>query len=66
MSTAHGSDGIPNDLERHFPSLRSPYGCYIFSTALGIELPSKEDCIDVFFLAILCFIRGTLEVQNTK
>lgn len=43
MNTAHTGDRIPNDLERHFTCLRSPYGCYISSSALGIGLPSKED-----------------------
>lgn len=51
MNTAHSTDRIPNDLERHFTCLRSPYGCYIFSGALGIGLPSKEDCTNSFFLS---------------
>lgn len=56
MNTAHTSDRIPNDLERHFTCLPSPYACYSFSGTLGIELPSKEDCTDAFFFLPPCVL----------
>lgn len=56
MNTAHTSDRIPNNLERHFTCLCSPYGHYIFSGALGIGLPSKEDYTDAFFSLPSCVL----------